>query len=85
MNPEGRFIVHLTNLAAKEFVGFEMLGMQELPVLVQARCDQAVAQRMEMIPQQVHPHWRLLLVAYLMLAGFAATVYVVLSLLQLLI
>ncbi|MDT3686747.1 MAG: hypothetical protein RO009_17085 [Pseudorhodoplanes sp.] len=43
---------------------------------------QGVATEIEMIPQQVHPKWKLMLVLYAMIAGAVANVYMLITAIQ---
>ena len=82
-NPDGRFIVKLPNLAPKEFLGIDLLSVRtELPALIQCRSLQGAAKKIETTPQEVHPRWKLSLVAYLMFMGFVSTIYLIISVIQ---
>lgn len=81
--PDGRYSLHFENLAPKETIGFELLAVNsQLPAMVTVRSDQSVASNLPLIPQPIQPRWKLALAAWLILTGFAANVYVLTLLLQ---
>lgn len=83
-NPDGRFIIKLDDLAPKENFGVELLAVNEvLPDVVSVRSTQGVGKLVKTMPDLVHPKWQLVLVLYLMFAGAIATVYALISTVQL--
>jgi hypothetical protein len=81
--PDGRFSLNFDNLAPKETIGFELLAVNShLPAMVTVRSDQSVASNLPLIPQPIQPRWKLALAGWLMLTGFAANVYMLMLLLQ---
>lgn len=82
--PDGRYCITMTSLAPGEFVGFELLAVNaNLPNLITARSDEAVATEVLMAPQQVHPAWKRRTGVVLIFAGMAAVSYLILTALQL--
>jgi hypothetical protein len=85
-NPEGRLIIQLANFAPKEFLGIDVLTVNsDMPALIQVRSAQGVATQIKTIQQPIHPKWKIGLVLYLMFMGAVATVYAVITLLQILV
>jgi hypothetical protein len=83
LNPDGRFIVKLSGLGPKEFLGIDVLTINaELPDLIQVRSGHGAGTRIQMHPQQIHPRWKLLLAACLMFVGFVALLWALIALLQ---
>jgi hypothetical protein len=75
-NPDGRFIFKFPNLAPKESFGIEIMSFQnELPAVVSVRCEQALGQQVQMLPQLVLAKWKIRFLVYLLLAGIGATAY----------
>lgn len=82
-NPDGRYIIKLPSLGPSEFFGIDVLTVNaDMPAVLEVRSAEGRGKRIEMTPQQIHPKWKLVLVAYLMLAGFVASLYLGLSILQ---
>lgn len=83
INPDGRFIVKIPNLAPKEFLGFDLLTSRgDLPTLIQCRSLQGIATKIETTPQQVQPRWKLILAAFLMFLGGVASLFLFISAIQ---
>ena len=86
IEPDKRFVVFLESLAPDEFVGLELLSVnEELPNLVTVRSEQCVAKYVEMYPQQIIKPWLGRVAATLMVFGAGASIYLFLLLLQYLI
>lgn len=86
VEPDKRYVVILESLAPDEFVGFELLSVNdELPNLVTVRSEQCVAKYVDMYPQQIVKPWLARLAATMMVLGGAAAIYFLLLLLQFLI
>lgn len=84
--PDNRYVVVLDSLAPNEFVGFELLSVNnELPNLVTVRSEQCGAKYVEMYPQPVVKPWLMRLAATLMVAGAGVALYLAILLLQFLI
>jgi hypothetical protein len=82
-NPDGRFIIKFPNLAPKESLGIDLLSVRnELPALIQCRSLQGNAKKIETTPQQVHPAWKLWMVAFLMFMGLVSSIYLIISIIQ---
>ena len=77
-NPDGRYIIQIDNLAPKEWFVCNLFSVRELPQLVTVRCEQTVPRYLESSPQEVHPRWKMTIVAYLMAVGLATSVYLLL-------
>lgn len=83
INPDGRQIIQLANLAPKEFLGMDLLTVNsEMPRLIQVRSKQGIAKAIATIQQPVLPKWKMGLVAYLMFMGAVATVFTIITLIQ---
>lgn len=83
---DGRTSFIFDTLSPGEFVGFELLSVNEdLPALVNVRCDQGVAKEVTLIQNQALPPWKLRLVRILVFVGLAATAYFLLLLIQFLV
>jgi hypothetical protein len=81
--PDNRYTLALGSLAPKEFLGIELLAVnQDLPDLITVRSDQSVAVEEPMAPQVLIPRWMFLLRVWLILTGLAANVYCIAWLIQ---
>jgi hypothetical protein len=82
-NPESRFIMKLESLGPKEFLGIDLLSVDaELPELIQVRSRYGVGRRINMVPQELQPKWKIITALFLFFAGLAATLYVLIAFLQ---
>ena len=80
---DNRYVMIFDSLAPNEYLGCELLSINaELPDLITARCDQCVAQMINMFPQPIVSVARRRMAATLFLAGLALCVYLFLMLLQ---
>lgn len=78
-----RYIVTFQSLSPGESVGFEILSInEELPQIVNTRCDEGVAKEVPLQSQRVFKKWQQQIFALLMLAGMSATAYVLILFLQ---
>lgn len=85
LSPDGRYHMFFDSLPAKDVVGFELLNInQDMPEIVTVRSEQCVAGQMVLQPQPVAPKWKVGVIIYLLAIGLAATVYLILTLLQIL-
>lgn len=84
--PDGRYVRTFNTLSPKEFVGFEILAVNaQLPELVNVRCDECVAVKVPMAPQQLLPPWKIKIAQALMMVGMAASAYLLILLVQFLV
>jgi len=82
-NPDGRFIIKISNLAPKEFLGVDLLATRsDLPDLIQCRSLQGSAKKIETTPQPIHPRWKLSAALYLIFMGAVSTIYILISAIQ---
>jgi hypothetical protein len=66
----------IPSLAPGEAVVINLVSINAgLPGLATVRCDEATAVQKNMTLQEVHPRWKLMLVAWFIIAGAAATGY----------
>jgi hypothetical protein len=73
------------DLPPKDSLNFELMAINAtIPAMVSVRSEAAVAREVTLAPQEVHPNWKIWIVGYLMLAGVAATVFLIATLIQLL-
>jgi len=80
---DGRYVIILDSLAPKEWLGAELLSVHDpVPNIVTVRCDQSVAQVINMYPQPVVQQSRRRAIQFLSLAGLGLVVYTLLVLLQ---
>lgn len=80
---DNRYVVIFESLAPNEFVGFELLAVNnDAPALITARSEQCVAKSVEMYPQQVIKPWLSRILGILLLAGIGAVIYLALLVLQ---
>lgn len=80
---DGRYTLTFESLAPNEYLGLHVLTVNnELPNLVSARCDQCVAENVDMYPQPHVPTWKRRVAVFLLFAGIAAVVYGLIILLQ---
>ncbi|NTV60588.1 MAG: hypothetical protein HGA77_04695 [Chlorobiaceae bacterium] len=78
-----RYVVVLDSLAPNEFVGFELLSVnEEVPQLVSARSEQCVAKSVEMYPQPILKPWQIRFFIVLLLIGVGTAIYILLLILQ---
>ena len=78
LSEDGRYTVRLSSLAPEEFLSFELLSINDdLPALANVRSDQCTAKQIQTIPIPSIPVWKHRLAVFLILAGLAAVVYVV--------
>lgn len=80
---DNRYVVIFESLAPDEFVGFELLAVNnDAPALITARSEQCVAKPVEMYPQPVIKPWLSRILGILLLAGIGAVIYLALLVLQ---
>lgn len=80
---DNRYVVIFDSLAPNEYVGFELLSVnEESPALITARSEQCLAKFVEMYPQQVLKPWIARTVTVVMLLGVGAAIYLALLVLQ---
>lgn len=80
---DGRYILLFNNLAPGEQIKCELLSINaELPPLINARCKECVAKEVTLVSQLLITNPLLSFVAYLLLAGIAFTVYIIILLLE---
>lgn len=85
INPEGRFIVSLPNMATKEFVGIDLFSIRgEVPDVVNIRSEEGFAKEVQMRPQIVYSNWVNGSVLALMFLGAMAFVYLLITAIQVL-
>lgn len=83
---DGRYILIFDSLAPGEDIIFELLAFNgDNPALLTARCEQCSAKIITMRPMQVFKPWFIRLVQALILVGSFASIYLLITLLQLLI
>lgn len=83
---DNRYIVIFDSLAPNEYVGCELMSINaDLPQLVTVRCDQCVANNVNMYPQPVVSNSRRRTRMLLQLAGLALIVYIAILLVQFLV
>ena len=83
---DNRYVLMFDNLAPDEVIGCELLAVNSgLPELIIARCEQCVAQPINMYPQPIAKPWMSRVIIFLGLLGLGTVVYFVLLLLQFLI
>ena len=81
-HPDGRYSIHLDNLAPKESFGLELLCVNmELPNVITARSQETESRPRSMMLQVHYSNWFNGIVAALMFSGIIATVYAILSIL----
>jgi hypothetical protein len=81
--PDGRYVLIFSSLAPNEHFGFETLAVNaELPLLINARCDQCVAQEVHISQSPRVSPTKIRITQFLALAGFAAVAYTAIQLLQ---
>lgn len=74
--PDGRYILIFASLAPKEFIGFELLSVnQDLPSLANIRCEQCVGKFKEMHPQVVYGRYFNYFCVLLFIVGFGTVIY----------
>lgn len=84
--PDKRHVLNFTSMAPGEFIACELFAINaEIPELIIARCDQCVAENIEMLPQQIFPAWQRRLAVLLMMTGMGTAVYLGILLLQFLV
>lgn len=72
----GRYTVSFESLAPQEVVGLELLAINaELPAIANIRSEQSVGIQVAMVPQPIHPRWKIMLVTSLMGLGLGAIGY----------
>jgi hypothetical protein len=80
---DNRYVMIFDSLAPNEYVGCELMSVnKELPFLVTVRCDQCIAQTINMYPQPAISNSRKRIGAGLQLAGLALVVYATIVILQ---
>jgi hypothetical protein len=83
---DNRYTMSFRSLAPKEDLGFELMSINHpLPILIVVRCDQCVAENIDMFPQPMAKPWKVRVTLFLALAGLSAVVYSAILLLQFLI
>ncbi|ABD70552.1 hypothetical protein Rfer_2840 [Rhodoferax ferrireducens T118] len=83
---DGRVAYVFDSLAPGEFVGFELLSVnQDLPALVNARCDQGVANEVALVQNPALALWKRQILMGLVFVGIASTAYLLLLIVQFLV
>jgi hypothetical protein len=78
-----RHSLFFASLAPKEAINVEIISINAgLPGMVTVRSDEVTAQERGMLLQPVHPNWKLVLFSYFILAGIAASGYLIALLIQ---
>jgi hypothetical protein len=78
-----RWTLKLETLAPGETFAIEIMSInQELPLLSAMRSDEATGKLISMLPQRVFPTWFNTVVVVELLAGLAATLYLLASLIE---
>ncbi|WP_312345414.1 hypothetical protein, partial [Stenotrophomonas acidaminiphila] len=86
IEPDNRYTMTIDSLAPREDVGFSMFSINnDLPAILIARCDQCVAQPINMEPQPIVSTWRRRTLAFLAFAGLSTLIYATIVLLQFLV
>jgi hypothetical protein len=86
IEPDRRYVLIFDSLAPNEVLGVEVLSVnRELPNLVTVRCEQCVAQNINMYPQPVVSNAIIFAARVLMAIGLAAAVYIAIYLIQFLV
>jgi hypothetical protein len=86
IEPDGRFSMIFGSLSPREYIGIEMFSInKDVPVLIVARCDQCVAQFINMVPQPIVQAWKNRLAIFLVFAGVAISIYTLIVILQFLV
>ena len=81
--PDNRFTLLLGTLPPKDSIVVDMLAVAaDLPLITSAFCDQCAVSYVPLAPQEVHPRWKLLIITWLIVSGFAANTYGLITLLQ---
>lgn len=76
LNPDGRWIISFSTVNSGEFIMIAMLAANaECPQITNVRFKGGAAKRIETVPQQVHPRWKLYAASFVMFAGLAAIVW----------
>lgn len=80
IHPDGRYSVHLENLAPKEVFGLELLSVNaEMPNIVTARSEEAESRERNMTSSVELAPWAKGMVLLLMTLGLITLVYVILT------
>jgi hypothetical protein len=83
---DGRYMLVFENLAPKEEIGIQLLSIHnDLPELLQVRSAECLARQVELMWLVRMSAWRIQLARVLVLVGFAASVYLGITLVQLLV
>lgn len=86
LDQDGRYILIFDSLSPTEVLGIEVLSVNgELPNLITVRSTQCVAQNIEMYPQPIVSSSLRIMVTMLMAIGLAATIYLLIILIQFLV
>ena len=81
-----RHMLIFENLSPKEELGFEIMSINhDLPALLQVRCEECVAKNVPLMWFASVPNWRIKIARVLILLGFSAAVYWIVTLLQFLV
>jgi hypothetical protein len=80
---DARYTMRFDSLAPSEHFTLEIVAVNaDLPDVITLRCDQCVGAMIETYPQRVLPNWHRRLAIFLVFAGMAAVVYVLILVLQ---
>jgi hypothetical protein len=81
--PDGRFTLALGALPPKEFIVIDLLAVAAaLPAITSAFCDECAAKIVPLMPQEVHPRWKLLLFGWFVACGIGVSIYLLLAAIQ---
>jgi hypothetical protein len=80
---DGRYVLIFETLAPREYLGCELFSInKQLPNLITFRCDEGIGKKVDMYPQRTLPLWLVRILALMLFVGLAATVYLILIILQ---
>ena len=86
IEPDDRYVLLFESLSPSEVVGCELLSVNaNLPDLTTVRCDESVAQHIEMYPQPILSNARRRVLLALSALGLATVVYIAIVLVQFLV
>lgn len=83
---DNRHMLIFENLAPKEEIGIEIMSINyDLPALIQVRCAECIARKVDLMWFVKVPPWRFGVARFLVFVGFATTVYCLITLIQFLV
>ena len=83
LDKDGRYTIKLDTLAPKEGINIELLSVKnELPNLINVRSEECSGKPIQLVPQPIVSGWVRRIILFMILVGFMASIYGLVTLIQ---